>query len=215
VIGPDFTLWLRGDYVVGDATLNRFFSFHVIAFPAMLTWLLIKHIPYTLKDIRYFLAFFLVFAAVMFFAPEAGGYFIEYNNFSPANPLQTPSHIAPLWYFTSYYSILRAITYPLFGVDAKFWGAIGMLLAMLVFAFLPWLDRSQGKMVRQKGPVFKFALTLFVIAFVTLSYLGTVPITESRLLLAQLGTVVYFAFFFLMPIYSRLDKPKVNPTEGA
>ena len=210
VIGPELTLWLRGDYVVSDATLNRFFSFHVIGFPALLCWLLVTHVPYTVKDIRYFLVFFLVCAAVVFFAPEAGGYFIEYNNFIQANPLQTPPHIAPLWYFTSYYSILRAITYPLFGIDAKFWGVIGMMLAMVIFAALPWLDKSRGRMIRQKGPVFKLALALFVMAFVTLSYLGTIPTTPQRLMLAQICTALYFGFFLLMPFYSRLGQPKAG-----
>jgi ubiquinol-cytochrome c reductase cytochrome b subunit len=151
---------------------------------------------------------------VIFFAPEAGGYFIEYNNFIQANPLQTPPHIAPLWYFTSYYSILRAITYPLFGIDAKFWGVIGMMLAMVIFAALPWLDKSRGRMIRQKGPVFKLALALFVVAFLTLSYLGTIPTTPQRLMLAQICTALYFGFFLLMPIYSRLDKPKGELGKG-
>ena len=205
LVGPDFTLWLRGDYVVGDATLTRFFAFHVIGFPALLLYLLIQHVPYTVKDIRFFLVFFILCLAVVFFAPEFGGYFLEYNNFTPANPLQTPEHIGPLWYFTSYYSILRAITYPLFGVDAKFWGAIGMFAAMLIFALLPWLDRSEGSTVRNKGPIFKLALGLFVVAFVTLSYLGTVPVTPQRLVVAQVCTAIYFAFFLLMPVYSRWD----------
>ncbi len=208
LIGSDFVLWLRGDYVVSDATLNRFFSFHVIAFPALLLWLLVKHVRYTVKDIRFFLAFFLACAAVVFFAPEAGGYFLEYNNFAQANPLQTPQHIEPLWYFTSYYSILRSITYPFFGINAKFWGVMGMLASMVIFALLPWLDRSQGRMVRQRGPIFKLALAFFVVAFVTLSYLGTMPTDPQRLVLAQICTAIYFAFFLLMPIYSRLDKPK-------
>ena len=214
-VGPEFTLWLRGDYVVSDATLNRFFSFHVIGFPALLCWILVQHIPYTIKDLRYFLAFCLICAAIVFLAPEAGGYFLEYNNFTQANPLQTPQHIAPLWYFTSYYSILRAITYPLFGIDAKFWGVLGMLLAMVIFAALPWLDKSQGQMIRKKGPIFKLALGLFVIAFAGLSYLGTVPTTPQRLVLAQICTALYFGFFLLMPIYSRLDRPKAGTGEVA
>ncbi|MBI5922645.1 MAG: cytochrome b N-terminal domain-containing protein [Betaproteobacteria bacterium] len=214
-LGQDFTIWLRGDYVVSDATLNRFFSFHVIAFPAALLWLLIHHVPHTVKDIRYFLAFLIVCVAVIFFRPEAGGYFLEYNNFTQANPLQTPQHIAPLWYFTSYYSILRSITYPLFSIDAKLWGVLGMFASMLIFALLPWLDKSSGKTIRQKGPIFKLALALFVVAFAALSYLGTVPTDPQRLLLAQICTFIYFAFFLLMPIYSRMDKPRSNEGRGA
>jgi ubiquinol-cytochrome c reductase cytochrome b subunit len=205
VVGPDLTLWLRGDYVVGDPTLTRFFALHVIGLPALLLYLLLQHVPYTVKDVRFFIAFFILCLAVVFFAPELGGYFLEYNNFTPANPLQTPEHIGPLWYFTSYYSILRSVTFPLFGIDAKFWGAIVMVAAMLIFAALPWLDRSEGSTVRKKGPVFKLVLALFVVAFAALSYLGTVPVTPSRLFVAQLCTVVYFAFFLLMPVYSTWD----------
>jgi ubiquinol-cytochrome c reductase cytochrome b subunit len=143
-VGPDLALLIRGDYVVGDATLNRFFSFHVIAVPLVLLGLVVAHlmalhdvgsnnpdgieikatkdakgipldgIPfhpyYTVHDIFAVCMFLMVFSAVIFFAPEFGGYFLEYNNFIPANPLQTPLHIAPVWYFTPFYSMLRAIT---------------------------------------------------------------------------------------------------------
>jgi ubiquinol-cytochrome c reductase cytochrome b subunit len=143
-VGPDLALLIRGDYVVGDATLNRFFAFHVIAVPLVLLGLVVAHIIalhevgsnnpdgveikakrdasgkpldgiafhpfYTVHDIFAVSVFLLVFSAVVFFAPEAGGYFLEYNNFIPADPLKTPSHIAPVWYFTPYYSMLRAIT---------------------------------------------------------------------------------------------------------
>jgi ubiquinol-cytochrome c reductase cytochrome b subunit len=143
-IGPDLALLIRGDYVVGDATLNRFFSFHVIAVPLVLLGLVVAHllalhdvgsnnpdgieikatkgadgkpldgIPfhpyYTVHDIFGVCVFLMAFTAVIFFAPEFGGYFLEYNNFIPADPLKTPSHIAPVWYFTPFYSMLRAIT---------------------------------------------------------------------------------------------------------
>lgn len=213
-VGEQLTLWIRGDYVVSDPTLTRFFAFHVIGFPALLIYLLVKHVPYTLKDLRFFGVFFLVCNAVVFFLPELGGYFLEFNNFTPANPLVTPQHIGPLWYFTAYYSILRAITYPLFGIDAKFWGVLGMSIAMVIFAALPWLDRSEGDTVRKKGPIFKVALALFVIAFVTLGYLGTVEVTHDRLLIAQVCTAIYFGFFLLMPIYSRWDGRRAAATGG-
>ncbi|MCX7813990.1 MAG: cytochrome bc complex cytochrome b subunit [Tepidimonas ignava] len=143
-IGPDLAIWIRGDYVVSDATLNRFFSFHVIAIPLVLLGLVVAHIIalhevgsnnpdgieikatkgpdgkpldgipfhpyYTIHDILGVSVFLLVFAAVVFFAPEAGGYFLEFNNFIPADPMVTPPHIAPVWYFTPFYSMLRATT---------------------------------------------------------------------------------------------------------
>ncbi|MDY0071451.1 MAG: cytochrome bc complex cytochrome b subunit [Thauera sp.] len=245
VIGPDLSLVIRGDYVVSDATLNRFFSFHVIAVPLVLIGLVAAHIIalhevgsnnpdgveikkkkdangipldgipfhpyYTVKDIVGVIAFLFFFSAVVFFAPEGGGYFLEFNNFIPADPLKTPPHIAPVWYFTPFYSVLRAVTYPLFGLDAKFWGVVAMGAAVVVIAFLPWLDRSPVKSIRYKGPIFKFALVVFVICFVILGYLGVLPPTPGRTLVSQICSVLYFAFFLLMPWYSKLDKCKPEP----
>jgi ubiquinol-cytochrome c reductase cytochrome b subunit len=198
-VGPDLSLWIRGDYVVGDATLNRFFAFHVIAVPLVLVGLVVAHILalhevgsnnpdgieikkkkdakgipldgipfhpyYTVKDIMGVVVFLMVFSLIVFFAPEVGGYFLEYNNFFPANPLQTPSHIAPVWYFTPFYSILRAVTYPLFGIDAKFWGVVAMGASAMIFVFCPWLDRSPAKSIRYRGPIYKTFLVAFVISF--------------------------------------------------
>jgi len=245
LVGPDLSLWLRGDFVVGDATLNRFFAFHVIAVPLVLLGLVVAHvialhevgsnnpdgieikkhkdergipldgIPfhpyYTVKDIVGVVVFLMVFSAVIFFMPEGGGYFLESNNFIQANPLQTPPHISPLWYFTPYYSILRSITYPLFGLEAKFWGVIGMGAAVVIFFFLPWLDRSPVKSIRYKGPIYKTALALFVAVFFILGYLGMQEPTPARLIVSQICAVIYFAFFLLMPIYSKLDKCKPEP----
>lgn len=244
-IGPDLSLWLRGDFVVGDATLNRFFAFHVIAVPLVLVGLVAAHvialhevgsnnpdgveikkkkdangipldgIPfhpyYTVKDIVGVVVFVMACSVVIFFMPEGGGYFLEFNNFIPANPFQTPPHIAPVWYFTPYYSVLRSITYPLFGLEAKFWGVVGMGAAVVIFFFLPWLDRSPVKSIRYKGPIYKTALTLFVIAFGILGYLGVLPPTPARTLLGQICSVIYFAFFILMPVYSKMDKCKPEP----
>jgi ubiquinol-cytochrome c reductase cytochrome b subunit len=244
-VGDDLSLWLRGDFVVGDATLNRFFSFHVIAVPLALVGLVVAHIlalhdvgsnnpdgieikkhkdakgvpldgvpfhPYfTVKDIMGSVVFLMVFAVIIFFLPEGGGYFLEYNNFVPADPFKTPPHIAPVWYFTPYYSILRANTINFFWVDAKLWGVIFMGLSTVIFFLLPWLDRSPVKSIRYKGPIFKTALTLFVIAFLILGYLGVLPPTPGRTLVSQICTVIYFAFFLLMPIYSKLDKCKPEP----
>jgi len=169
------------------------------------------HPYYTVKDIYGVVGFLIVFSAIMFFAPELGGYFIEYNNFIPANPLQTPEHIAPVWYFTPYYSILRAVTINFLWIDAKFWGVVAMGASTAIFCLLPWLDRSPVKSIRYKGPYFKTALTLFVISFFVLGWLGTQPVSEIKTLLAQIFTVIYFAFFILMPWYSKIDKTKPEP----
>ena len=169
------------------------------------------HPYYTVKDIYGVVGFLIVFSAIMFFAPELGGYFIEYNNFIPANPLQTPEHIAPVWYFTPYYSILRAVTINFLWIDAKFWGVVAMGASTAIFCLLPWLDRSPVKSIRYKGPYFKIALTLFVISFFVLGWLGTQPVSEIKTLLAQIFTVIYFAFFILMPWYSKMDKTKPEP----
>ncbi|HRJ23211.1 MAG TPA: cytochrome bc complex cytochrome b subunit [Thauera sp.] len=245
LIGPDLALVIRGDFVVSDATLNRFFSFHVIAVPLVLIGLVVAHIIalhevgsnnpdgveikkkkdangipldgipfhpyYTVKDIVGVVAFLFFFSAVVFFAPEGGGYFLEYNNFIPADPLKTPPHIAPVWYFTPFYSILRAVTFPLFGLDAKFWGVVAMGASVVIIAFLPWLDRSPVKSIRYKGPIFKSALVVFVISFIILGYLGVLPPTPGRTLVSQICSVLYFAFFLLMPWYSKLDKCKPEP----
>ena len=244
-VGPDLALLIRGDYVVSDATLNRFFSFHVIAVPLVLLGLVVAHlfalhdvgsnnpdgveikakkdsrgipldgIPfhpyYTVHDILGVAVFLIAFTAIVFFAPEFGGYFLEYNNFIPADPLKTPPHIAPVWYFTPFYSILRAVTYPLFGLDAKFWGVVAMGASVVIIAFLPWLDRSPVKSIRYKGPIFKMVLVVFVIAFFILGYLGVLPPTPGRTLVSQICSVIYFAFFLLMPWYSKLDKCKPEP----
>ncbi|MBI3524917.1 MAG: cytochrome bc complex cytochrome b subunit [Betaproteobacteria bacterium] len=244
-IGPDLSLWLRGDFVVGDATLNRFFAFHVIAVPLVLLGLVAAHILalhevgsnnpdgveikkkkdargipldgipfhpyYTVKDIVAVVVFLMVFSVIMFFIPEFGGYFLEYNNFIPANPLVTPPHIAPVWYFTPYYSMLRAVTVNFFWIDAKFWGVVAMGGGVLILLFLPWLDRSPVKSIRYKGPIFKTALGIFLVSFFTLGYLGMLVPTPGRTLVAQICTVLYFGFFLLMPIYSQLDKCKPEP----
>jgi ubiquinol-cytochrome c reductase cytochrome b subunit len=245
VIGPDLSVVIRGDFVVSDATLNRFFSFHVIAVPLILIGLVAAHIValhevgsnnpdgveikkkkdargipldgipfhpyYTVKDIVGVVGFLIVFSFIVFFAPEGGGYFLEFNNFIPADPLKTPPHIAPVWYFTPFYSILRAVTYPLFGIDAKFWGVVAMGAAVVIIAFLPWLDRSPVKSIRYKGGLFKIILAVFVISFFILGYLGVLPPTPGRTLVSQICSVIYFAFFLLMPVYSKMDKTKPVP----
>jgi ubiquinol-cytochrome c reductase cytochrome b subunit len=169
------------------------------------------HPYYTVKDFAGIVVFLMLFSAVVFFAPEMGGYFLEANNFIPANPMQTPAHIAPVWYFTPYYSILRANTINFFWIDAKLWGVIFMGLGVMAFFFMPWLDRSPVRSIRYRGALYKTVLTIFVVSFLTLGYLGLLPPTEGRTLVAQICTVIYFAFFVLMPIYTKLDKTKPVP----
>jgi len=170
------------------------------------------HPYYSVKDIFGVVGFLIVFCGIIFFAPEFGGYFLEHNNFIPANTLQTPDHIAPVWYFTPYYSMLRAVTVNFLGVDAKLWGVILMGASVVMFAFLPWLDRSPVKSIRYKGPIFKFALAMFVVSFIVLGFLGMKSPTPMYTLLAQIFTFIYFAFFILMPWYSKIDKTKPEPT---
>ena len=243
IIGPDIAIWIRGDFVISDATLNRFFAFHVIAVPLVLLGLVVMHlvalhevgsnnpdgveikkhkdastgipldgIPfhpyYTVKDIFGVCVFLIVFSVILFFTPEMGGYFLEANNFVPADPFKTPEHIAPLWYFTAFYSILRAVP-PMFG--SQFPGVIAMGMAIVVMFLLPWLDRSPVKSLRYRGAIYKWALTWFVIAFLVLSYLGTQSVSPFKTLLAQIFSVIYFAYFLLMPWYTRLDKTKPEP----
>jgi ubiquinol-cytochrome c reductase cytochrome b subunit len=331
IIGPDLSLWIRGDYVVSDATLNRFFSFHVIAIPLVLVGLVAAHIMalhevgsnnpdgveikqvkdpktgrpvdgipfhpyYTVKDTLGVVVFSIVFCVIMFFMPELGGYFLEYNNFIPADPLKTPPHIAPVWYFTPYYSILRATTedfiwvlglaviayvallvrvraavgaaivvaagvaaflavqfqlqqpWPglvmaavaglgllaapagaamwfrraivaamvlllvgFFIIDAKVWGVVLMGVATLIFFLLPWLDQSPVKSIRYKGTLVRSVLAAFVIVFLVLGYYGTQTVTTTGTIISQVCTLLYFAFFLLMPWYTRMDKTRPVP----
>ena len=285
-VGPDLALLIRGDYVVSDATLNRFFSFHVIALPLVLLGLVVAHllalhdvgsnnpdgieikakkdpktgipldgIPfhpyYTVHDIVGVAVFLILFSAVIFFAPELGGYFLEYNNFIPADPLKTPAHIAPVWYFTPYYSMLRATTDPMVNVfvvitalgtvgallkggfsgrakvgivvaglvviallkvfDAKFWGVVVMGGAVIILFGLPWLDRSPVKSIRYRPGWHKWLYGIFVIVFFVLGYLGIQPVSDMGTLIAQIGTIFYFAFFALMPVWSRIGEFKAVP----
>ena len=285
-VGPDLALLIRGDFVVGDATLNRFFSFHVIAVPLVLLGLVVAHIIalhevgsnnpdgveikaqkdangvpldgipfhpyYTVHDVLGVSVFLMVFSAIVFFAPEMGGYFLEYNNFIPADPLTTPLHIAPVWYFTPYYSMLRAVTdqmmYVLVAVvllgtvlaltksklgasvkgglligalalaammlsiDAKFWGVVVMGGAVVIMFFLPWLDHSEAKSIRYRPSWNKWLYGVFVVNFFVLGYLGVKPPSPTGELVSQVGTLIYFGFFLLMPWWSRLGQCKPVPS---
>ncbi|MFQ3322744.1 MAG: ubiquinol-cytochrome c reductase cytochrome b subunit [Pseudomonadales bacterium] len=169
------------------------------------------HPYYTVHDLVGISVFLFVFCSILFFMPEMGGYFLEYANFEEANALKTPDHIAPVWYFTPFYAMLRAVTFPLFGVDAKFWGFVVMAAAIAIFFILPWLDRSPVKSWRYKGILTKIAIISFAISFVVLGYLGVKPATAGRTMVAQIFTVIYFLFFLLMPIYTRIEATKPVP----
>jgi ubiquinol-cytochrome c reductase cytochrome b subunit len=293
-IGPDLALLIRGDYVVSDATLNRFFSLHVIAIPLVLLGLVAAHIIalhevgsnnpdgveikkhkdpktgipldgipfhpyYTVHDILGVSVFLMVFSAIVFFAPELGGYFLEFNNFIPADPLKTPPHIAPVWYFTPFYSMLRATTdemiYVLVAIvligailavmqnvvtgifkglvlgaavvacvllltfEAKFWGVVVMGASTIILFFLPWLDHSPVRSIRYRPDWHKWVYGIFVFNFFILGYLGIkapgvwgiVWGQDLAARVSQLGTLLYFGFFLLMPIWSRMGQFKPEP----
>src|SRR6185436_2570978 len=231
-IGPDLVEWIRGDYGIGDALLNRFFSLHVVALPLVLLLLIGLHlvalrqvgsnnpdgieikeklgkdgkpldgIPfhpyYTLKDIVGVGLFLTVFAIVLFFIPTFFGYFMESPNFEPANPVSTPEHIAPVWYFTPYYAILRAVP------DQRL-GALLMALSVAAFLFVPWLDRAQNKSIRYRGVLSKLLLGMFFVTFLVLMWLGLKPAEGLYVMLARIFTALYFAFFILLPFVSKAD----------
>ena len=246
VVGPDLMEWVRGDFLMSEVTLNRFFALHVVALPLVLVMLVFVHIValhhvgsnnpdgieikknkdangipldgipfhpyYTVgHDIPATVAFLFIFCVVVFYAPEMGGYFIEKPNFEIANPLVTPEHIAPVWYYTPFYAMLRAATYPLLGVPAKFWGLVVMGGAIMIPCVLPWLDRSPVKSLRYKGLASKVMLGLFIISFFILGYLGTIAPSQGATALAQVCTVLYFAYFMLMPWYTRAERTKPVP----
>ncbi len=288
VIGPDLSLWIRGDYVVSDATLNRFFAFHVIALPLVILGLVAAHLIalhevgsnnpdgieikdnldanghpvdgimshpyYSTKDFFGVSVFLLIFSAVVFFAPEMGGYFLEYNNFLPADSMKTPPHIAPTWYFTPFYSVLRATTadfmYVLMAavaayvvfiwlksrlayktkivvaiiglvlivgmlpqvLDAKFWGVVLFGSSVVIIALLPWLDHSPARSIRYRPDWHKWVYVVFGLCFVALGYLGTQLPTPAYTIISQVATLLYFAFFLLMPWWSTMGRFKPVPT---
>ena len=169
------------------------------------------HPYFTLGKLPAIIVFLFLFCAVLFFYPDGGGYLIEHPNYEPADPLKTPELIAPVWYYTPFYSMLRAATFPLFGLDAKVWGLIVMAGAIVLPFVLPWLDKSPVKSMRYKGLGSKIMLGLFVISFFILGYLGTVHPTPGRTVMAQVCTGIYFAYFLLMPWYTAVEKTKSVP----
>ncbi|MBV1906748.1 MAG: cytochrome bc complex cytochrome b subunit [Pseudomonadales bacterium] len=168
--------------------------------------------PYTVvHDIHATVVFLFLFCVVVFYFPEGGGYFLEKPNFEVANALKTPEHIAPVWYYTPYYAMLRAVTYPLLGIAAKFWGLVVMAGAIIIPFVLPWLDKSPVTSIRYKGIISKWMLGIFTISFLVLGYLGTVPPSPFATLAAQFFTMLYFSYFVLMPWYTRVEKTKPEP----
>ena len=237
-IGETLVEYIRGDFSISDITLNRFFALHVVLIPIALIALVFVHIvalhhvgssnpdgieiknykgpdgipldgvafhPYhTTKDLVGIIVFLMAFCAVVFFAPDMGGYFLEHSNFEKANMMTTPEHIAPVWYFTPYYAILRA-------VPDKLSGAILMGASVFLPLLLPWLDRSRVRSIRYRGWIYKFALSSFVVSFLTLGWLGLQPADGVYVLLARIFSIIYFLFFLLMPYYTSIDKTKPVP----
>jgi ubiquinol-cytochrome c reductase cytochrome b subunit len=162
------------------------------------------HPYHTSKDLVAIIIFLMIFSSVVFFAPDMGGYFLEHANFEPANLTATPEHIAPVWYFTPFYAILRA-------VPDKLWGFILFALAVVLPVFLPWLDRARVKSIRYRGWIYKSALSIFVVTFLSLGWLGTQPAENIYVVAARIFSVIYFAFFLLMPYYTAIDKTKPVP----
>ncbi|GMR01142.1 MAG: cytochrome bc complex cytochrome b subunit [Gammaproteobacteria bacterium] len=238
VIGDDLTLWIRGDFVIGDATLNRFFALHVIALPFVLVFLVIAHILalhevgsnnpdgveikknkdangipldgipfhpyYSVKDIVGVVVFLFFFSAVLFYLPDGGGYMLEHANFVASDPLKTPEHIAPVWYFTPFYAILRAVPDKLMGV-----GAMGG--AIVVLFFLPWIDRCKVKSIRYRSGIYKVNLIVFCVSFVVLGWLAMQPVTETITFLSRLFSFLYFAFFAVLYVTSKNESTKPVP----
>ncbi|WP_434153787.1 cytochrome b [Pseudomonas sp. JZ134] len=162
------------------------------------------HPYYTVKDLMGVAVFLFIFCSVVFFFPEGGGYFLERSNFEIADPLKTPEHIAPVWYFTPFYAMLRA-------VPDKLAGIMIMGAAVAVLFVVPWLDRSPVKSMRFKGWMSRLALLLFCMAFVALGVLGILPPTSERIFLSRLATVLYFGYFVFMPFYTRVERVGLVP----
>lgn len=237
-LGDALTLWLKGDYIISDATLNRFFALHVIAVPLVLVFLVVAHILalhevgsnnpdgieikanknsagipkdgipfhpyYSVKDTVAIVVFLMVFFAIVFFAPEMGGYFLEHANFVPADPLKTPEHIAPVWYFTPFYAILRA-------VPDKLGGVIAMGSAIVLLFFLPWIDRNPVKSIRYRSIWYKILLFSFAAAFIVLGYFGMQVPTTAGTLISRICSVIYFGYFIGLFIVSKTERTKPLP----
>lgn len=237
-VGDTLLEWVRGDYLISDATLNRFFALHVVAVPIVLLVLVFLHIAalhtvgsnnpdgveikkhkdengipldgipfhpyYSVKDIFGVGMFLLIFLFIVFVKPDLGGLFLEHDNFTPANPMVTPEHIKPVWYFTPFYAMLKAIPNPL-------GGTLVMFAAILALFTLPWVDRSEVKSIRYRLLPFKLALAAFTISFIILGYLGMQSGSVLQKYMAQGLTIVYFLYFPFLYFYTKNEKHKPIP----
>ncbi len=230
VVGDFILQLLRGGFGVGDPTINRFFSLHFLL-PLVLVAIVVIHIhalhvvhsnnpegvdiskkdtipfhPYfTVKDAFGVGIFLIIYSYFIFFNPTGWGLFIEPDNFSPANGFQTPSHIAPVWYLTPWYSILRAFPDKLIGV-----AAMGLSLGLLFL--IPWLDRGTVRSARYR-PMYRQLVLLFFISVLVLGYCGHSAPTEALKLIGRIATAVYFGFFILLPFVSKHEKTLPVPKE--
>jgi ubiquinol-cytochrome c reductase cytochrome b subunit len=252
VVGDSLSHWIMGDYVPGDATLNRFFALHVVALPIVLLLLVTVHILalhevgsnnpdgteihektgrdgkpldgipfhpyYTVEDFLSTVVFLLVAAFVIFFIPTVGGLFLEHDNFVEANPLVTPEHIKPVWYFTPFYAMLRV-------VPDKVLGVLVMFLAILALFLLPWLDRGKVKSIRYRGRGYQVALGVFVVSFVLLGAVGIGAVADILPQLLGAGIDVnqmenwigrvllagYFGFFAFLWVYTGFGIERARP----
>jgi ubiquinol-cytochrome c reductase cytochrome b subunit len=238
LIGKPVATWVMGDFTVSQVTLHRFFSFHVTAIPLVITLFVILHLMalrkvgsnnpdgieikakldadgkpldgvpfhpfFTLKDLVGIVVFLFLFALIVFYFPTFGGIFLEPENFVPSDPLKTPLHIAPAWYLAPFYAILRAIPNKLLGI-------VSLAASIAILFVLPWLDRSPVRSIRYKGVFSKIALTIFIISFMGLAYLGVQPVSDAAVWFSRLFTVFYFLFFLLMPWYTSFETTKKPP----
>ncbi|HWY83172.1 MAG TPA: cytochrome b N-terminal domain-containing protein [Roseiarcus sp.] len=232
IIGNTIAHWLWGGFAVGGPTLTRFFSLHyllpfiIVGFVALHVWALhvagqnnpdgidvkdlqrdtVAFTPYaTIKDVFGLMVFLILYAWLVFYIPN---YLLDADNSNPANPLATPAHVVPEWYLLPFYAMLRAI-------PSKFWGVVILLSAIVVLAFIPWLDRSPVKSAKYR-PTYRFFFWVFVAIGIGLGYLGSQEPTEGLALIARILTFGYFAFFLIiMPILSFTEKTKPIPTSIA
>ena len=252
VVGESLSHWIMGDYVPGDATLNRFFALHVVALPIVLLLLVTVHILalhevgsnnpdgieihektgrdgkpldgipfhpyYTVEDFLSTVVFLLVAAFLIFFAPTVGGLFLEHDNFVEANPLVTPEHIKPVWYFTPFYAMLRV-------VPDKVLGVLVMFAAILALFLLPWLDRGKVKSIRYRGRGYQVALGVFVVSFVLLGAVGIgavagilpqllgpgIDVNRMENWIGRVLLVGYFGFFAFLWAYTGFGIERTRP----
>lgn len=226
-VGDSIVTWLWGGFNVGDPTLNRFFSLHYL-FPFLIVGAVILHlwalhhnkpnspvgdklkkksfVPfhpyYTVKDTVGIAVYLIPFCFMVFFLPD---YLGHADNYIPANPLQTPPHIVPEWYFLPFYAILRAI-------PIKALGVLAMIASIAILFVLPWLDRSKTVSGRFR-PMFKWMFLIFVIDFIVLGWVGANPPEGSFVTIGRFATAVYFGYFLLLPIVSKFEKTKPEPTD--